>query len=160
MYRVELEQQQVNNNEKMMSTQFLAWFEKHIRASFTTTLNHYYKFTNSPIQYCFLQLPIQKNEGTTNVDEDMYSLACRPDRRVRSYSSCIINGVQYHTMAREAQRKTQNCTIKTLGTNNDYIIEFYGTVIEIIELNYITNSKGPRSVILLRCEWYNLEGKT
>jgi hypothetical protein len=127
MYRAKLEQQQVNNIEKMMSTQFPAWFGKHVRASFTTILNHCYKFTNSPIQYCFLQLTHLKNEGTTNVDEDMYSLACRPDRRVRSYSSCIINGVQYHTMAREAQRKTQNCTIKTLGTNNDDTIEFYGT---------------------------------
>jgi hypothetical protein len=27
-------------------------------------------------------------------------------------------------------------------------------------LNYIANNKGPRSVILLWCEWYNLEEKT
>jgi hypothetical protein len=109
---------------------------------------------------CFLQLTQLKNEGTTNVDEDLYSLACRPDRRVRSYSACIINGVRYHTKAREAQRKTQNCTIKTLGDHNHEIIDFYGTVIEIIEFNYSANSRGPRTVILLRCEWYNLEGRT
>jgi len=36
MYRAELEQQQVNNIDKMMSTQFPAWFEKHVSASFTT----------------------------------------------------------------------------------------------------------------------------
>ena len=63
-------------------------------------------------------------------------------------------------MDREAQRKTQNCTIKTLGEHNGDTIDFYGTVTEIIELNYIANSRGPRSVILLRCEWYNLEGRT
>jgi hypothetical protein len=73
---------------------------------------------------------------------------------------CIINGIRYHTKAREAQRKTQNCTIKTLGEHKGHIIDFYGKVEEIIELNYTENSRGPRSVILLRCEWYNLEGKT
>jgi hypothetical protein len=36
MYRAELEQQQVNNIEKVMSTQFAAWFEKHVRATFIT----------------------------------------------------------------------------------------------------------------------------
>jgi hypothetical protein len=73
---------------------------------------------------------------------------------------CIINGIRYHTKAREAQRKTQNCTIKTLGEHKGHIIDFYGKVEEIIELNYTENNRGPRSVILLRCEWYNLEGKT
>ena len=60
----------------------------------------------------------------------------------------------------EAQRKTQNCTIKTLGKHNGDTIDFYRTVTEIIELNYIANNRGPRSVILLQCEWYNLEGRT
>jgi len=36
MYKAQLEQQQVNNIEKMMSTHFAAWFEKHVRATFTT----------------------------------------------------------------------------------------------------------------------------
>jgi hypothetical protein len=36
MYRGELEQQQVNDIEKMMSTQFAAWFEKHVGATFKT----------------------------------------------------------------------------------------------------------------------------
>jgi hypothetical protein len=53
------------------------------------------------ICYCFLQLTYlllfpaayeSKNEGTS-VDGDLYSLTCRPDRLVRSYSACIINGV-------------------------------------------------------------------
>lgn len=101
-----------------------------------------------------------KYEGTTDVDEDLYSLACRPDKRVRSYTACIINGVRYHTMARDEHRKTQNSTIKTAGTHSDDTIDFYGTITDIIELSYSKNSKGRRTVILLRCEWYNLEGRT
>ena len=107
-----------------------------------------------------LQITKLKCEGSTDVDEDLYSLACRPIRRMRSYTACIINGVRYHTLAREEHRKTQNSTIKCAGTHNDDTIDFYGTIIDIIELSYSKNSKGHRTVILLRCEWYNLEGKT
>jgi hypothetical protein len=107
-----------------------------------------------------LQITRLKYEGTTDVDEDLYSLACRPDRRVRSYTACIINGVRYHTVAREEYRKTQNSTIKTAGTHNDDTIDFYGTITDIIELTYNKNNKGDRSIVLLRCEWYHLEGRT
>jgi hypothetical protein len=69
-----------------------------------------------------------KYEGTTHVDEDLYSLACWPDRRVRSYTACIINGVRFHTLARDEHRNTQNSTIKSAGTHGDDTIDFYGTV--------------------------------
>jgi hypothetical protein len=36
MYREELEQQEVNDVEKMTSTQFVAWFENHVCASSST----------------------------------------------------------------------------------------------------------------------------
>jgi hypothetical protein len=106
------------------------------------------------------QITTLKYEGTTHVDEDLYSLACRPDPRVRSYTSCIINGVRYNTLARDEHRKTQNSTIKSGGTHGDHTIDFYGTIHDIIELTYNRNSKGRRTVVLLRCEWYNLEGRT
>jgi len=79
---------------------------------------------------------------------------------VRSYIACIINGVRYHTMARDEHKKTQNSTIKTASTHGGDTIDFYGTITDIIELSYSKNNKGHRTVILLRCEWYNLEGKT
>jgi len=63
-------------------------------------------------------------------------------------------------MAHEAHRKTQNSTIKTAGDHNDVTIDYYETIRDIIELSYTKNSKGDRSIILLRCEWYNLEGRT
>jgi len=63
-------------------------------------------------------------------------------------------------VAREVDRKTQNSTIKTAGTHNEDTIDFYGTITDIIELTYAKNSKGDRTVVLLRSEWYNLEGRT
>ena len=79
---------------------------------------------------------------------------------MRSYTACIINGVRYHTLAREEHRKTQNSTIKCAGTHNDDTIDFYGTITDIIELTYARNSRGDRTVILLWCEWYHLDGRT
>jgi hypothetical protein len=63
-------------------------------------------------------------------------------------------------MAHDEHRKTQNSTIRSAGTHGDDTIDFYGTIKDIIELSYSKNSKGRRTVILLRCEWYNLEGRT
>jgi hypothetical protein len=98
-----------------------------------------------------LQITRLKYEGTTDVDEDLYLLACRPDKHVRSYTACIINRVWYHTMARDEHRMTQNSTIKIAGTHGDDTIDFYGTITDIIELSYSKNSKGRRTVIILRC---------
>ena len=33
-----------------------------------------------------------RDEHSEEVDEDVFALACGPDRRVRKYSSCIVNG--------------------------------------------------------------------
>jgi hypothetical protein len=63
-------------------------------------------------------------------------------------------------LARDEHKKTQNSTIKTAGTHGDDNIDFYGTIKDIIELSYSNNSKGRRTVVLLRCEWYHLEGRT
>jgi len=32
-----------------------------------------------------------------NVPKELYNLACGPDRQVRSYRGCIVNGVRFHT---------------------------------------------------------------
>ncbi|XP_040382650.1 uncharacterized protein LOC102715326 [Oryza brachyantha] len=98
-------------------------------------------------------------EGSVEISEGLYALAHGPDKCIRSYSSCIINGIRFNTVAREKAKKTQNCGIKTAGTHNSETIDFYGMLTEIIELSYIQNSNKTHSVILFRCEWYDLEGK-
>jgi len=108
-----------------------------------------YIFKSLNLYVFYLQITKLKYEGSTLVDEDLYSLACGPDPRMRSYTACIINGVRYHTMARDEHRKTQNSTIKTAGTHGDDTIDFYGTITDIIELSYSRNSKGRRTIILL-----------
>jgi hypothetical protein len=60
------------------------------------------------------------------VDEDIFSLACGPDFRVKKYTSCIVNGVRFNTVDRDKNKKTQNSGVMTEGTHNGQFIDFYG----------------------------------
>lgn len=94
------------------------------------------------------------------VDDDLYALACGPDLRVRSYSSCVVNGVRFNTVEREKNRRSQNSGVVSEGTHNKKVIDFYGKLKEIIELQYNKRDDGTtRSVVLFRCDWYKLDGK-
>jgi hypothetical protein len=90
------------------------------------------------------------------VDDDLFSLACGPDLRVRKYSSCIVNGVRFNTLDRDKHRKTQNSGVMTRGTHNGKEINFFGTLREIIQLEY---NFYERSVVLFKCDWFKLDGK-
>jgi hypothetical protein len=41
-----------------------------------------------------------------DVSADLFALGCQPDKRVRLYSACDADGVRYHTIGREKNRKT------------------------------------------------------
>jgi hypothetical protein len=75
---------------------------------------------------------------TTNeeVDDDLFSLACGPDFRVRKYSSCIVNGVRFNTVYHDENRRTQNSGAMTKSTHKNSPTDFYGILKEIICLEY------------------------
>jgi hypothetical protein len=75
---------------------------------------------------------------TTNeeVDDDLFSLACGPNFRVRKYSSCIVNGVRFNTVYRDENRRTQNSGVMTKITHKNSPTDFYGILKEIIRLEY------------------------
>jgi len=91
-----------------------------------------------------------------DIDEDLFSLACGPDFRVKKYSSCIVNGVRFNTVDRDKNRKTQNSGVMTQGTHNGQLIDFFGTLKEIVQLEY---NNDERTVVLFKCDWYKLDGK-
>lgn len=90
------------------------------------------------------------------VDDDLFSLACGPDFRVRKYSSCIVNGVRFNTVDRDKNKRTQNSGVMSQGKCNNMVIDFYGILKEIIQLEY---SGDKRSVVLFKCDWFKLDGK-
>jgi hypothetical protein len=44
-----------------------------------------------------LYLVMRLRVANEQVEDDLFSLACGPDFRVRKYSSCIVNGVHFNT---------------------------------------------------------------
>jgi hypothetical protein len=68
---------------------------------------------------------------------NLYALPIEPYRRAKTYTTSTVGCVQYHTKARETNRKTQNRGIMTTGSHKDIAkIEFYGSLRDIIELWY------------------------
>jgi len=90
------------------------------------------------------------------VSDDVFSLACGPDFRVKKYTSCTVNGVRFNTVDRDKNKKTQNSGVMTQGTHNGQFIDFYGTLKEIIELEY---NAEERTVVLFKCDWFKLDGR-
>ncbi|WVZ78323.1 hypothetical protein U9M48_026058 [Paspalum notatum var. saurae] len=94
-----------------------------------------------------------------DISDDLFALSCEPDLRIRVYSACIVDGVRYHTVDREKNRRTQNSGVMAEGTHNGEDIEFYGCLREIIQLQYNADSTGHRSVVIFRCDWFDTESK-
>ena len=74
-----------------------------------------------------------KEDGAT---KELYDLACHPNLRVSCYSSCIVGGMRFHTRDLGMQRQTQHNKILTLRIDGDNEIEYYGILMDIIQLRY------------------------
>ena len=104
-------------------------------------------------------MQIGKLHEEKKVSDDLFALACLPDKRVRVYSACIADGVRYHTVDHEEKRKTQNSGTVTEGSHDGEIIDFYGQLRSIVELQYNSSGGIHRSVVLFCCDWFELGSK-
>ncbi|XP_026380826.1 uncharacterized protein LOC113275507 [Papaver somniferum] len=73
--------------------------------------------------------------------QELYSLAWGFDFRANSYSVCNVNGVRFHTSQREVRRTTQNSGLVVDSEHDGSAMEFYGTVSDVIELEYTLGSR-------------------
>jgi len=105
---------------------------------------------------CMCQIMRLRDTNQEEVDDDIFSLACGPDFRVKKYTSRIVNGVRFNTVDRDKNKKTQNSGVMTEGTHNGQFIDFFGTLREIIQLEY---NSAERIVVLFKCDWFKLDGK-
>ncbi|XP_071683434.1 uncharacterized protein [Lolium perenne] len=94
-----------------------------------------------------------------DVCPDLYALACKPDFRVRLYSACFVDSVRYHTVDRKKNKKTQNSGIVSEGDHDGNSIDFFGQLKSIIRLQYNSSGGVHRSVVLFRCDWFDLGGR-
>jgi hypothetical protein len=86
-----------------------------------------------------------------NESSGLYDLACGPDRHIRSYRGCIVNGVRYHTKEYAETRTTQNSGIFVSGDDGNSVTEYYGELKNILELHY----PGQNRVYLFDCDWWD-----
>ena len=50
-------------------------------------------------------MQIGKLHEEKKVSDDLFALACLPDKRVRLYSACIADGVRYHIVDSEKKER-------------------------------------------------------
>ncbi|XP_042432996.1 uncharacterized protein LOC122019608 [Zingiber officinale] len=96
-------------------------------------------------------------EHPFEVDDDIKKLAHGPNRRVSSHKGYFVNGFKFETMEHGRFKATSNYGICVLGsTINEYEVDYYGVLEEILELNYY----GLKDVIVLfKCHWYDTSDK-
>jgi hypothetical protein len=115
--------------EKKHEANFERWFHKHLYNS---------------------------KRSADNESQQLYDLACGPDRHIRSYKGCIVNGVRYHTKEYSETRTTQNSGIFVSGDDGNSVTEYYGELKNILELRY----PGQNVVYLFDCDWWDTRSAT
>ena len=95
------------------------------------------------------------NNHSSEATKVLYALTCGPDVEVKKYDTCIINGVRFHTKDCDSQRKTQNSGLMVEGNHGDSVIDFYGVVTDIFELDYLKE----RRVVLFKCQWFDISSR-
>ncbi|XP_022040029.1 uncharacterized protein LOC110942563 [Helianthus annuus] len=89
-----------------------------------------------------------KTQNSPEFHPELYALSIGAKINAETYAGCIVNGVRFMTLERDAKRATQNSGVEVVGENG---VKFYGQLEEIIKLNY-TNGY---STVLFRCKWFD-----
>nr|GEV82066.1 hypothetical protein [Tanacetum cinerariifolium] len=99
-----------------------------------------------------------------NVPYHIFWLAKGPSPTSRRFPGYYVKGYRLHIKSRDDRCKTQNSGVSLTALTPSFAssrdknpvlgnVEYYGRVIEIIELDYWSKFK----VILFHCEWYQVE---
>lgn len=100
-----------------------------------------------------LKLRAEKSPLAT---DDMYSLACGPERSVTLHGGCIVDGIRFRTKKEEAHLKTQNSGVVAEGDHQSEIKDYYGILVDIVELKYLNGNR----VFLFKCDWWDVGSRT
>ncbi|XP_040368108.1 uncharacterized protein LOC112177548 [Rosa chinensis] len=99
--------------------------------------------------------------GVGDISEDFLALARGPTRWARRWTKYIMNGYRFHVKSVD-DGKTQNSGVFVEMETDNYatvndpnpksdMVEYYGILKDIIELNY----QNGRKVVLFDCDWVN-----
>ncbi|XP_050915202.1 uncharacterized protein LOC127130179 [Lathyrus oleraceus] len=87
-----------------------------------------------------------------------------PCDTTKMFSGYLINGYRFHTMKRDARRKTQNSGVTLVSLTPSFAsskdenpkieaVTYYGAIGDIIELDYYSQFR----FVLFKCDWFEVE---
>ena len=79
-------------------------------------------------------------------------LASGPTHHASKCNSCKINGYKFNTEQHDAGLTTQNCGVLVIGNDGTDIINYYGVLTDIIDVQYF----GSKQVIVFKCRWFDV----
>ncbi|KAK9064676.1 hypothetical protein SSX86_016058 [Deinandra increscens subsp. villosa] len=74
-----------------------------------------------------------KKQNSLELHSELYALSMGASINASTYTACIVNGVRFMVLDRDARRKTQNSGVTVEGEDGH---KYYGQLEEIIELCY------------------------
>ncbi|XP_052623770.1 uncharacterized protein LOC128129137 [Lactuca sativa] len=92
-----------------------------------------------------------QKQKSPEFNKELSALSIGVHAHAFTYTACIVNGVRYMVLMRDAQRSTQNSGVLTEGEHKQ---KYYGQLEEIIELHY----PHKYSTVLFRCKWFDTAG--
>ncbi|XP_019229911.1 PREDICTED: uncharacterized protein LOC109210891 [Nicotiana attenuata] len=101
----------------------------------------------------FHRIVQMRKKGNSQVSCKLYSLARGPFDGVQRFKGYEINGFRFHTKKLEGNRVKQNSGVLVRGIMNGQNINYYGTLTEIVELQYL---EGKR-IVLFKCDWLDVD---
>jgi len=129
--------------EKTLEKQFSSWFKKHVSIQSKVCFHAIFNcilvqsiFSPLDVGYLIVQIAKLRFMKGEEVPDGLYALSCEPDLRVRIFSGCLIDGIRFHTTDRDKSRRMQNSGVMVESTHDGDPIDFYGSLKEIIELQY------------------------
>ncbi|XP_042460417.1 uncharacterized protein LOC122043920 [Zingiber officinale] len=124
------------------------------RSRWARAQNHSNQFTNW----------LREKVINHSVSDHIFLLAKGPCPTARRFTGYYVNGYRLYTKLHDTKCKTQNSGVSVIASTSSFAssrdknpvvgdVDYFGAIIEIMELNYWSKSK----VVLLRCEWYQVE---
>ena len=78
---------------------------------------------------------------------------CGPSEEAVCYNGYIVNGFRFCKNEIDCKRRTQSCGVLVKGDANTGNRDYYGVLIDIIELHYM----GGNKIVMLKCEWRDVD---
>ena len=90
------------------------------------------------------------------MDSRLKDLALGPNREVHTWPQYHANGYRFHTLDYGSNKVTMNSGVCVKGTNyNDPDSDYFGMLVEVIELEYHNPSTKRTRIVLFKCDWFD-----